>query len=135
MLNEVLIVDGLPGCGKTLFTSIFSSLKRIEIQQYSTTLENLCALNYLNKISKDGLVSMIKIELDLLIYETMMSRNTNFRFDDLSSAWKIYGRNNGVKIYPNLLKVHRFFQYLISKFSPIQFGILNHYNTPNKTMC
>ncbi|MBV22017.1 MAG: hypothetical protein CMI57_00765 [Parcubacteria group bacterium] len=88
MLNEVLIVDGLPGCGKTLFTSIFSSLKRIEIQQYSTTLENLCALNYLNKISKDGLVSMIKIELDLLIYETMMSRNTNFRFDDLSGAWK-----------------------------------------------
>jgi len=87
LLDELLIVDGLPGCGKSLFCSIFSSLERIEITQYSTTIENLCAANYSNKISSDALSSMIKCELDTLIYHSMMGRNTNFRFDDFSSAF------------------------------------------------
>ena len=28
LLDELLIVDGMPGCGKSLFCSIFSSLER-----------------------------------------------------------------------------------------------------------
>jgi len=87
LLDELLVVDGMPGCGKSLFCNIFSSLERIEIMQYSPTIENLCTANYSNKISPDALSAMIKCELDLLIYHSMMGRNTNFRFDDVSSAF------------------------------------------------
>ena len=88
LANEVIIIDGQPGCGKTLFTSIISAMPRVELLQYSAVLENICALYYLNKITRDGARAMLQIEFDLILYETMMSRNTNFRPSDLSSAFK-----------------------------------------------
>ena len=88
LLNEVLIVDGQPGSGKTLFTQIFGSLERVEHFNYSTEIENICGLIHLGKIEKNAAKSMLKIQLDQLIYETMMSRRSNFRYSDLSSVFK-----------------------------------------------
>ena len=88
LLNELLIVDGQPGCGKTLFTAIMAAMPRVELLQYSAVLENICALYHLNKITKDAAIAMLQIEFDLVLYETMMSRNTNFRPRDLSSAYR-----------------------------------------------
>ena len=86
LLNEVLIIDGLPGCGKTLFNSVLETFERVELLQFSPVIENLCALYELEKIDYHALETLIKIELDLMIYESMMSRNTNFRYKDLSSV-------------------------------------------------
>ena len=88
LASEVVIVDGQPGCGKTLFNSIIASMERVELLQYSTIIENICALYYLKKITKDAAIAMFRIEFDLVLYETMMSRNTNFRPSDLSSAFR-----------------------------------------------
>ena len=88
LLNDLLIVDGQPGSGKTLFTQIFGSFDRVEHFNYSTEIENICGLFHLNKITEDATISMIKIQLDQLIYESMMGRNTNFRYTDLSSVFK-----------------------------------------------
>ena len=88
LLNEVVLVDGQPGCGKTLFTAIIAAMERVELLNYSSELENLCALKYLNKIKDDAAEAMIRIQMDLVIYETMMSRRTNFRPSDLSSAFR-----------------------------------------------
>ena len=88
LLNELVIVDGQPGCGKTLLSAILASMPRVELLQYSPLLENICALHHLNKITKDAALTMLQIEFDLILYETMMSRNTNFRPTDLSSAYR-----------------------------------------------
>ena len=88
LLGDIVLVDGQPGCGKTLFSAIIAAMERVELLKYSPELENICALNYLNKISTDAAKSMIRIQMDLEIYETMMSRNTNFRPKDLSSAFR-----------------------------------------------
>jgi hypothetical protein len=88
LLEQLVLVDGQPGCGKTLFTAIVAAMERVELLNYSCELENLCALNYLNKISEDAVESMIRIQMDLVIYETMMSRRTNFRPRDLSSVFR-----------------------------------------------
>ena len=50
ILNELLIIDGQPGCGKTLLSAIVSAFSRVELLQFSTIAENICALNYLEKI-------------------------------------------------------------------------------------
>ena len=71
LLNEVLIIDGLPGCGKTLFNSILETFERVELLQFSPVIENLCALYELEKIDYHALETLIKIELDLMIYESM----------------------------------------------------------------
>ena len=48
LLKKILIIDGQPGCGKTLFNRIFNSAIDIEIYRYSSEIENICAF-YKNK--------------------------------------------------------------------------------------
>ena len=43
ILDKVLFVNGQPGCGKTLFTSIMPTIPRIELLNFSTEIENICA--------------------------------------------------------------------------------------------
>ena len=88
LLQSVVFVDGQPGCGKTLLSAIIASLERVELLNYSPEVENLCILKELNKIDEDAVQTMIKIQMDLVLYETMMSRRVNFRVSDLSSAFK-----------------------------------------------
>jgi len=88
ILEDLVLVDGQPGCGKTLFTAIIAAMNRVELLNYSPELENICALKYLKKITGDAAEAMIRIQMDLVIYETMMSRRTNFRPSDLSSVFR-----------------------------------------------
>ncbi len=86
LLNRVLFINGQPGCGKTLFSSILPTIPNVELLNYCTEIENICALYYLKKITKDAAITFIKIYLDETIYNSSMSRKTNFRYQDLSSA-------------------------------------------------
>ena len=112
LLEQLVLVDGQAGCGKTLFTAIVAAMERVELLNYSCELENLCALNYLNKISSDAVESMIRIQMDTVIYETMMSRRANFRPGDLSSVfrdvdmWSYFKRlfSKGNEDIPGLIK-------------------------------
>ena len=88
LLENLILVDGQAGCGKSLFSAIVAAIERVEILNYSTELENLCALKYLNKITSDAVEAMIRIQMDLSIYETMMSRKANFRPSDVSSVFR-----------------------------------------------
>ena len=88
LLEQLILVDGKAGCGKSLFTAIVAAMERVELLSFSAELENLCALNYLGKISEDAVESMIQIQMDLAIYETMMSRRSNFRPGDVSSVFR-----------------------------------------------
>ena len=87
LAGEIAVIDGQPGCGKTLFNTLCSYLDRFEVMQYSPHIENLFALLELEKIEYDACQTMLEIEIDLLIYESMMSRNANFRHKDLSSVF------------------------------------------------
>ena len=88
LLNSVVFVDGQAGCGKTLINSIVASYNRVELLNYTTEIENLCILKELNKIEDDAVQTMIKVQMDNVLYETMMSRRVNFRINDLSSAFR-----------------------------------------------
>lgn len=83
----VVFVDGLPGCGKTLLTSVVGSLARVECMRYNYALEWVCVLRYLNAIPRDTAVALIRNLTDLDAYNTMMSRETNFRPTDLSGVF------------------------------------------------
>jgi hypothetical protein len=112
LLEQLVLVDGQPGCGKTLLTAIVAAMDRVELLNYSFELENLCALRYLDKITEDAVKSMILIQMDTIIYETMMSRRVNFRPSDLSSVfrdiemWSYFKRlfAKGDEVIPELIK-------------------------------
>ena len=85
---KIVIVDGLPGCGKTMLSPIVSALERVELMNYAYEVEYACVLNYLGRIQPDATKTLVRAFTDLKLYNTMMGRETNFRFSDLSSAFK-----------------------------------------------
>lgn len=88
LADKVVIVDGQPGCGKTMLSPIVSSMERVELLSYAFEIEFICRLFYLRKIDRDAAVAMVKMLIDHKLYQTMMGRDTNFRYSDLSSVFK-----------------------------------------------
>ncbi|MDO8527419.1 MAG: hypothetical protein Q7T03_07025 [Deltaproteobacteria bacterium] len=92
LLERAIFVGGLGGCGKTMLTAIIGGFDRVEIQKYNYVIENICTLHRLGKVGDDVAFAMIRMQTDLDIYNMMMSRETNFRFSDLSSVFKNPGK-------------------------------------------
>ena len=88
LAEKIVIVDGQPGCGKTLFSPIVAAMDRVELLNYAFEVEFICRLFHLQKIQEDAAVSMVRMLTDHKLYQTMMGRETNFRYSDLSSAFK-----------------------------------------------
>ena len=88
LAEKIVIIDGLPGCGKTLFSPIVAAMGRVELLNYAFEVEYICRLFHLSKIQEDAAVSMVRMLTDHKLYQTMMGRETNFRYSDLSSAFK-----------------------------------------------
>ncbi len=87
LANEIIILDGYRGCGKTLFGPIISSFPRVEILNYAFEIEFICRLEKFNKVSSDAAEALVKMHIDHKLYQTMMGRETNFRYHDLSSVF------------------------------------------------
>ena len=90
LAKKVVFVDGLPGCGKTLFSTLISAMERVELLSYTYEIEHICQLFYLDKITIDAAKTMVSLQTDLRIYHTMMGRDVNFRPSDLSSVIKYH---------------------------------------------
>lgn len=90
--GTVVVTNGLPGCGKTMLAPIVSSLDRVELMRFNFHLEHVCALRYLKGIQEDAAIALIRLQTDLDLYNSLMSRETNFRFSDVSSVWKTTAR-------------------------------------------
>jgi hypothetical protein len=87
LAEKIVIVDGQAGCGKSMISAIISSFDRVELINYAFEIEYICRLFYLNKIQKDAAISMVRVFSDLKLYNTMMGRDTNFRYSDVSSVF------------------------------------------------
>ena len=87
LVEKIVIVDGQGGCGKTMLSPIVSALDRVELLAYAYELEYVCALKHLGKITDDTAATMVCLLTDLQLYNSLMGRETNFRFSDLSSVF------------------------------------------------
>lgn len=87
---RVVFIDGLFGSGKSLFSSVVSSMERVELMSFLHELEYSCILHGLGKMSMNTARTMIRIQTDLKVYNTVMGRDVNFRPTDMSSAIKYH---------------------------------------------
>lgn len=87
LAEKVVIIDGVPGCGKTMLSAVVSSLEKVELLKYSYEIEHLCVLHQLGLLDEHTCAHMIRLQVDLITYNLMMSREVNFRVHDLSSAF------------------------------------------------
>jgi len=88
MGNRILFIDGLTRTGKSLMGPICSSFEYVEIERIEEYVECLGALYYLGKITQDAAVAYLQHKTDMCIYDSMLSRNINFRVTDHSSVWR-----------------------------------------------
>lgn len=86
--ERIVFVDGLWGCGKTMLSPIFAAMERVELLSYSYEIEYICSLYYLGRIAEDAAVAMVRLLTDNKLYNLMMARDVNFRWGDLSSAFR-----------------------------------------------
>ena len=57
---------------------------------YIFEIEFICRLNHLGKVSNDASRSIIRMLSDHKLYQSMMGRDTNFRYSDLSSVFNYH---------------------------------------------
>ena len=88
LAQKVIIVDGFPGCGKTMLSPIMASLDRVEIANYAFDVEFICRAHALGGVSYDAAVALTRMFIDGRLYTNMMGRDVNFRYSDLSSVFK-----------------------------------------------
>ena len=115
LAEKIVIVDGFPGCGKTLFSPIVAAMDRVELLNYTFEIEFVCRLFHLQKLEEDAAIALVRMFTDHKRYQTMMGRETNFRYSDISSVfndsnpWRYFKRifQEGDMIIPERIKKER----------------------------
>lgn len=80
--NDIIIVDGLWGTGKSLLGPIVSGMERVEKFKIEHVYEYVCILRHLDKISPDAAGWMLETYADLSQYNNMIGREVNLRWSD-----------------------------------------------------
>jgi len=115
LAEKIVVIDGQPGCGKTMLSPITASMKRVELLSFAFEIEFICRLHYLKKIDNDAAIAMVRVLADHKLYQTMMGRDTNFRYSDQSSVfqdanpWRYFRRifQDGDMVIPDRIKKER----------------------------
>ena len=90
LVNKVVLVDGQGRSGKSLLGPVLGSFDSVEVERVDPIYENIALLDNFGKIDRDAAIQLLQLRTDLLLYESMISRNTNFRFGDHSSIFNTH---------------------------------------------
>lgn len=85
--KNLVVVTGVARSGKTMLAPIIASLEKSENPRTDYLLEQFPMLNMIGLISADVASYLMRFSLNLMIYDNLIGRNTNFRFSDLTSIW------------------------------------------------
>lgn len=99
--EQVVFLDGLTGTGKTMLAPILASFRRVEALRIEHIYEYVCALCYLGRLERDGASVLLRMYVDLACYNTVISREVNFRWRDLSG---VLGQPRGWRYLARLLR-------------------------------
>jgi len=84
VIDKLIFIDGLWGSGKSIMGPVIGSFKNVERQRIEHIYGYLSTLYKFDKIKKDAAITMMKLYADLAIYNSMISREVNFRIFDES---------------------------------------------------
>ena len=87
--NDIIVVDGFWGGGKSVVTSIIGSMDRVEKKKVEHVYEYVCIAHSTGKMNTDAASAFLKIYADLSQYNNLIGREVNLRWSDDSGL-----RNN-----------------------------------------
>lgn len=86
LCDQIVILDGLTGTGKTMFSPLISSFDRVQNARFEYMLEYLFITTKHGSLSPDASFTMLNLLADIKTYDGVISREVNFRPKDLSSV-------------------------------------------------
>jgi hypothetical protein len=84
--SKIVVLDGISGTGKTMFSKIIGAFEGMQVGQFDNMFEWLQISAGLGLIEIDVAEELIKYLVDQKLYDSMISREVNFRPTDLSSV-------------------------------------------------
>lgn len=87
LAKDIIILDGLTGTGKTMFSPLIASLKNVQNPRFEYMLEYILISAQLGKLEKDAASALLNLLADVKFYDGLISREVNFRPSDLSSVF------------------------------------------------
>ena len=99
--DKVIFADGLTRSGKALLSNILLGFQNVSSIQFLDILEQILPMLNNDKISKNATSALIRLHLNQNFYNYKISRNLNFRYDDLTG---IHNSSNPKQFYKNLNK-------------------------------
>ncbi len=87
--NDIIIVDGFWGGGKSVVTSLIGSMTGVEKKKVEHIYEYVCIAHTAGKMDRDAATAFLKIYADLSQYNNLIGREVNLRWPDDSGL-----RNN-----------------------------------------
>tara|TARA_B110000971_G_C20016662_1_gene504315 strand:+ start:1440 stop:2417 length:978 start_codon:yes stop_codon:yes gene_type:complete len=100
LVKNIVLVDGISRTGKLLLGSLISSLDRMEHIEFGENFEYIIPAIKLKKLKLDFGHSYLNNYLNMLIYNKYISRNVNFRPNDITGI----DRSKNPKIYYDRLE-------------------------------
>jgi hypothetical protein len=86
-LENLVFVDGFGRSGKFMAAPIVASLERVEHLQLSWLLEYIPVMHQMGHISQDAAAALLQAEVENGLYYTLIGRDANFRFSDITGIW------------------------------------------------
>lgn len=80
--NDIIILDGLWGSGKSLLAPVIGGMSGVEKYIYRPVYEYLSCLLHLGKISEDACQSLLLSYADMHQYHNLIGREVNLRWSD-----------------------------------------------------
>lgn len=80
--NDIIVVDGVWGVGKSAVTPIVAAFQGVEKKRIDPILEYISALNWLERISADAVETLYRNYCDYFTYHNAIGREVNLRFRD-----------------------------------------------------
>jgi hypothetical protein len=120
IVDNIVLADGLTRTGKALLNNLLLGLDKLSSIQFFHIVEQLLPMYINNHMSKNAISAYIRLYLNENFYNYKLSRNMNFRFDDLTSIYntsthkefhKNLNKKDGDHIVTELLNDKIYFQY------------------------
>jgi hypothetical protein len=80
--KNLVFLDGITRCGKSIFSSVISSFEDMEHIQFMNQLEMIIPAVSLDGIKREYAKNILRISLNELAYNIQLSRNINYREKD-----------------------------------------------------
>ena len=86
--SELLVIDGLWGCGKSVVMQLLSVFDSMESCTIDYLYDYIPDFSQSQSMTRDAAVCLIRSKFDDLTYQKCISRSVNFRYKDQTSIFK-----------------------------------------------